>query len=343
MTRPTATYALYALLILLIAATAVLTLASGALPIPLTQVLASLGLPLTATPEAYEAAAVTQVRLPRVALALLVGAALAQAGAAMQGVFRNALADPGLAGVSSGAAFAASLAIVLGHRYGYAALPAGTLPLATFAGGALAAWLVLRLAQTDGHTSVGTLLLAGLAINAIAGAGIGFVSQLADDTSLHTLTFWMFGSLGKSGWPEIAALAPALVAALLLIPREARALDALLLGEAEAAHLGVEVEALKRRLLLLIVLAVASSVALAGMIGFVGLIVPHLVRLWVGPGHRHLLPLSALLGALLLMTADTAARLLLQPLELPVGIFTALVGGPFFLFLLLRQHDVERA
>jgi iron complex transport system permease protein len=186
---------------------------------------------------------------------------------------------------------------------------------------------------------VATMLLAGLALNALAGAGIGFFSFIADDLALRSLMFWMFGSLGKAGWDEIALAAPLLLAALLLIPRDARALDALLLGEAEAGHLGVEVECVKRRLLLLCVLAVATSVSLAGIIGFVGLIVPHLVRLWAGPGHRLLLPASALMGAALLVLADLGARTWLAPAELPIGVLTALVGGPFFLALIVRYRN----
>ena len=337
-TTPLALCGTLAVACLLAALTA---LASGPLQIPLPQVLAALGLPLEITLQAYETAAIQQIRLPRVLLALLIGAALAQAGAAMQGVFRNPLADPGLAGVSSGAALAAVAVIVLGTKLqlGDAVLAQSLLPLATFAGGALAAWCVARLAQTDGYTRVGTLLLAGLAINAIAGAGIGYLSQIADDTSLHTLTFWMFGSLGRADWQDIALIAPFLLIPLLLIPLDARALNALLLGEAEAGHVGVQVEALKRRQMLYIVIAVAASVALAGIIGFVGLIVPHLVRLWAGPDHRLLLPASALFGALLLVIADTAARLLLSPAELPIGILTALLGGPFFLLLLVRNRE----
>jgi iron complex transport system permease protein len=299
-----------------------------------------LGLALGGTPEAQESATVLQIRLPRVVLALLIGAALAQAGAAMQGIFRNPLADPGLVGISSGAALAAVAVIVIGDATGLlAAVPARfVLPVATFAGGAAATWLVLRIALVDGHTRVGTLLLSGLALNAIAGAGIGFFSHVASDSALRSVTFWMFGSLGKAGWAEIAVAAPLLLAPLVLIPREAQALNALSLGEAEAGHLGVDVERLKRRLTFLVVLAAGSAVALAGIVAFVGLIVPHLVRLWAGPDHRALLPVSALLGALLLTLADTAARVILAPSELPIGILTALVGGPFFFLLLLRRR-----
>ena len=294
-------------------------------------------------PEQFSAT-VLDIRLPRVLLALLIGAALAQAGAAMQGIFRNPLAEPGLVGISSGAALAAVAVIVLLEPAGaFERVPAHVvLPAAAFAGGAAATLLVLRLALVDGHTRVATLLLAGLALNAIAGAGIGFFSHVASDTALRSVTFWMFGSLGRASWQEIAVAAPLLVVPLVLIPRDAQALNALLLGEAEAGHLGVDVERLKRRLTALVVLAAGAAVALAGIIAFVGLLVPHLVRLAFGPDHRGLLVLSALSGALLLSVADTASRLLMAPTELPIGILTALVGGPFFLALLLRRrHELE--
>lgn len=321
----------------LVAVAALAALALGPLEIAPLRVLASLGLPVGVTPEDYERTTVLHIRLPRLVLALLVGAALAQAGAAMQGVFRNPLADPGLAGISSGAALAASTVIVLGGLSGLG-LHSAALPVAAFAGAAGAAWCVSRMAQVNGYTRVGTLLLAGLAVNAVAGAGLGFLSYVADDVALRSLTFWMFGSLGKAGWGEILVFGGLLLVPVLLLPRDARALNAMLLGEAEAGHLGVDVERLKRRLMLLVLLAVASSVALAGIIGFIGLVVPHILRLWAGPDHRLLLPASALLGAALLVLADLGARLMLAPAELPVGILTALIGGPFFLALLLRNR-----
>lgn len=318
-------------------AAAVLGLATGPLDISLGEVLSILT--GGSAPEQYTAT-VLDIRLPRVLLALLIGAALAQAGAAMQGIFRNPLAEPGLVGISSGAALAAVAVIVLLEPSGlFEVIPSRwVLPVATFAGGAAATALVLRLALVDGQTRVATLLLAGLALNAIAGAGIGFFSHVASDSALRSVTFWMFGSLGRASWDEIAVAAPLLLAPLLLLPREARALDALLLGEPEAGHLGVDVERLKRRVTVLVVLAAGAAVALAGIIAFVGLLVPHLVRLAFGPSHRALLPLSALSGALLLSLADTASRLALAPTELPIGILTALVGGPFFLALLLRRR-----
>lgn len=327
------------------AAAAALALATGPLDIGAGVIVHSLlrAMGLNADVPDDLAAAVIQIRLPRVLLALLVGAALAQAGAAMQGLFRNPLAEPGLVGISSGAALAAVAVLVLGDSVGlYSHVSASRLlPLATFLGGAASTALVMRLSLVDGRTRIATLLLAGLALNAIAAAGIGFFSHLASDTALRSVSFWMFGSLGRAGWPEIAVAAPLLLVPLLWLPREARALDALLLGEAEAGHLGVDVERLKRRVTLLVVLAAGAAVALAGVVAFVGLLVPHFVRLWLGPSHRHLLTASALLGALLLTLADTAARTLLAPAELPVGILTALVGGPFFLALLVRRrHEI---
>lgn len=315
-----------------------LALSSGPLPLSAPKILAALGLPLDADLQDYESATVLQLRLPRLMLALLVGSALACAGATMQGLFRNPLAEPGLAGISGGAALGAVGVIVLG-----ASLPVlateranlAVLPLAAFLGGSLAALLVAGLARVDGHTRIGTLLLGGLAVNAVTGAGIGFLAQLADDLALRTAMFWMFGSLGKAGWSEIAIAAPLLIGSVTLMIRDARALDALLLGEAEAGHLGVDVEALKRRLLLLVVLSVSVAVAVSGIIGFIGLVTPHLIRIWAGPGHRFLLPASALLGALLLTLADVLARVLLAPAELAIGVLTTLIGGPFFLVLLL--------
>lgn len=329
--------AVHTLLALALVVAALTALAVGPVSIAPSKLLAIFGVPTGAEPDDFERIAVLQIRLPRVLLALLVGGALAVAGAAMQGLLRNPLADPGLIGVSAGAALSAAVLMVLGVG---AVLPAPlALPLASFAGSAAAAWAVLRLSLVDGRTRVATMLLAGLALNTIAGAGIGLLAYVADDFALRSVTLWMFGSLGRSGVPELAVAAPLLLLPLALIPRQAQRLNALLLGEAEAQHLGVDVEALKRRVNVLIVLAVGVSVALAGIIGFVGLIVPHLVRLWAGPDHRRVLPASALLGALLLLIADTLSRTLFVPAELPIGILTALIGGPFFLALLLHYRD----
>ncbi|MCC8998540.1 MAG: iron ABC transporter permease [Candidatus Contendobacter sp.] len=324
---------------------AVLALGIGAIAITPGQSLAiigsSFGVTLPWEFTAQQQAVLLSIRAPRIVLGILVGAGLASSGAALQGLFRNPLADPGLIGVSSGAALAAVAVIVLGLP-AMAATSGGlaiyVLPLAAFGGGLLATLLVAALAHHDGRAQVGAVLLAGIAINALAGAGTGLLTTLADDEQLRTLTFWSLGSLGGATWREAAATAPPILLALALIARCARTLNALLLGDREAGHLGFAVERTKRILMMAAALAVGSAVAVAGMIGFVGLVVPHLLRLVQGPDHRFLLPGSALLGAALLVCADLLARTLAVPAELPIGIVTALLGGPFFFGLLWRQR-----
>ena len=331
---------LLAMLGLLLAVAAFASLALGALPIRLHDLLALSGLG-DGHLQDYERAALLDIRLPRLCLALLIGGASAVAGAAMQGLLRNPLADPSLLGVAGGAALAAAAWLALGPGTALAKLlpSAYALPLVATAGGLLATLAVLRLAQTEGITNVGTMLLAGISINALAGAGVGLCQQLASDAALRDISSWMFGNLGRAGWPDLAVAAPLLMLTIFWLPREARALDALLLGEAQAQHLGVDVEACKRRVLGLVVLATATSVSLAGIIGFIGLLVPHLIRLLAGPGHRLLLPASALLGAALLALADLAARAAFAPLELSVGVLTAILGAPVFLWLLHRSRS----
>ena len=337
MARPArALYAALAVAMILIAAAA---LASGPLTIAPVELLRAL---VGGATDEGVAQTVLQLRLPRVLLGLLVGAALAVSGAAMQGVFRNPLAEPGLIGVSSGAALAAVALIVLGHRFeGLMRIvpQAAALPLVTFGGAVLTCALVMRLARVNGLTHSATLLLAGLAINAIAGGAIGLLSYVAADDALRTATYWMFGSLGRAGWGEIAVVGPFLLLSILLLPRYAAELNVLQLGETEAGYLGVDVERLKRRLMAWALVAVGGSVALAGAIGFIGLIAPHLVRLLVGNDQRRLMPASALLGASLLTLADLVARTVATPADLPIGILTALIGGPFFMILLLRLRS----
>jgi len=306
----------------------------------LASLLQPLGLELSWQPAAHEAATVWHIRLPRAVLAMLVGAALAVSGAALQGLLRTPLAEPGLLGVSSGAALAAVLVIVLGEAApsAWPVAPAHLLPFAAFAGGGLAVWLVWRIARVDDGASVATLLLAGIAVNAVAGAGIGFLSFVADDQALRSLMFWTLGSLGKAGWDQILVALPFMLLPALFLARWARALNLLLLGEAEAGHLGLDVARLKRWLLVCVTAATGAAVALAGVIGFVGLVVPHLLRLAFGPDHRALLPGAALGGAVLMLAADALARTVLAPAELPVGILTTLLGGPFFLGLLIRYR-----
>ncbi|HEV7439509.1 MAG TPA: iron ABC transporter permease, partial [Methylobacterium sp.] len=278
----------------------------------------------------------------RTLLGLLVGAGLAVSGALMQGLFRNPLADPALVGVSAGAGLAAAVIIVLDDRllqgFGLPGpLPYAVLPAAAFLGG-LAATLGLYLVATRaGRTSVATMLLAGLALGALSGAMTGLVVYASDDRQLRDLTFWSLGSLGGASWAKVATTAPAILPVLVAVPFLGRGLNALVLGEAEAFHLGVPVERLKRTAILLVAVAVGASVAAAGVIGFIGLVVPHMLRLLIGPEHRRLLPASALLGGALLVLADVAARLVVAPAELPIGIVTALVGAPVFLWLLLAR------
>ncbi len=279
-----------------------------------------------------------QIRLPRTLLGLCVGAVLALCGVAMQGLFRNPLADPGLLGVSSGAALGAALAIVGGVALGHSlrGLEPYLLSLCAFLGGLAATALVYRLGRREGQTHVATMLLAGIAVTALAAAAVGFFTYLADDAELRKLTFWNLGSLNGASYERLWPLLLVTLLVGLWLPRRAKALNALLLGESEARHLGFEVQRLKRELVLCTALGVGAAVAAAGLVGFIGLVVPHLMRLLVGPDHRLLLPAAGLAGACLLLLADLLARLLLAPAELPIGIVTALIGAPFFLFLLLR-------
>lgn len=319
-----------------------LSLALGPVPLPLADTLRVLGrlagLPLDGEGLQQAELIVAQIRLPRSLLGLAAGAVLALCGVAMQGLFRNPLADPGLIGVSGGAALGAACAIVLGASLG--GLPEAWAPyllsVSAFAGGLLSTALVYRLGRRDGEIRVATMLLAGIALTALSGAAIGLLSYLADDTTLRSLTFWNLGSLNGASYRRLWPLLLISLAVALWLPRRARALNALLLGESEARHLGFEVERLKRELVFCTALGVGAAVAAAGMIGFIGLLVPHLMRLLVGPDHRLLLPAAALGGASLLLGADLLARLALTPAELPIGIVTALLGAPFFLFLLVR-------
>jgi iron complex transport system permease protein len=280
------------------------------------------------------------IRLPRIVMSSIVGALLAGAGAVMQGLFRNPLADPGLVGVSAGAGLAAAAAIVVGDKTAPALMTniQFLLPLAAFCGALATTAMLYRMATWQGRTSVATMLLAGLALGAIAGAGTGLLVFLADDRQLRDITFWMLGSLAGATWQKTIAIAPVLVLLLISFPAIGRGLDLLAFGETEAFHIGLAVERLKRLLIILVAAAAGAAVSVAGVVGFVGIIVPHLLRLLIGPGHRLLLPASACGGAILMLMADTFARTIAAPAELPIGIVTALIGAPFFLFLLLSRR-----
>ncbi|HDS1773921.1 iron ABC transporter permease [Pseudomonas putida] len=319
-----------------------LSLALGPVSLPMFDTLRAglrlLGLPVSEDGLQQAEMILGQIRLPRTLLGLAVGAVLALSGVAMQGLFRNPLADPGLVGVAAGAAVGAAVAIVGGAWLG--GMPDAFAPyllsFCAFVGGLGVTALVYRLGRRDGQTNVATMLLAGVAMTALGGAAVGLFSYLADDATLRTLTFWNLGSLNGASYERLWPLLLVATGVAVWLPRRAKALNALLLGESEARHLGVDVERLKRELVFCTALGVGAAVAAAGLIGFIGLVVPHLVRLLAGPDHRVVLPASLLAGGVLMLFADLAARLPLAPAELPIGIVTAFIGAPFFLFLLMR-------
>lgn len=283
---------------------------------------------------------IENIRVPRALLGLLVGAALGTAGAAMQGFFRNPLADPGLIGVSSGGALAAVAVIVLGGAVLapiLSLLGAFAMPIAAFGGALLTVLLIYRLATLDGRVVVATMLLAGVAANALAFSGIGYLTFLADDAQLRDLTFWTLGSLGGAVWDRVLPAVLLMIISVAGLLTLARPMNCLLLGEDDAKTLGVDVESVKRRAALLTALGVGAATAVCGIINFVGLVVPHLVRLMTGPDHRYVLPGSALLGGALVLFSDLIARLAVSPAELPLGVVTAALGAPFFFWLLLKD------
>lgn len=283
------------------------------------------------------------IRLPRTIMGLAVGAALAVSGALMQGLFRNPLADPGIVGVGAGAAFGAISAIVLGGLLPVALqnlLGYYVVPVAAFLGGWVSTLVLYRVATRQGRTSVAVMLLAGIALGALTGALSGMLVYIADDAQLRDLTFWGLGSLAGATWPKLLTGLPIILSALIVAPFLARGLNGLALGEAAAFHLGISVQRIKNITILSVAAATGAAVALSGGIGFVGIVVPHLLRLFSGPDHRYLLINSALLGAALLLCADVISRTIIAPAELPIGIITAILGGPFFLWILLRQRGI---
>ena len=277
------------------------------------------------------------IRLPRVCLSMMIGAALAVSGAGLQGLFRNPLADPGLIGISAGAMLAASIAIIMGLQFTSGFLGYYSISFATFLGAILTTIIVFKLSKSNKSTNIATMLLAGIAINALAGAVTGFIIYLSDDDQLRDITFWSLGSLGGADWEKVIALIPLIILPIIMIARLAKKLDVYALGESEALCLGVNVNSLKRRLVVWVTISVGACVAIAGMIGFIGLLIPHITRLLVGPKHRNLIWISAILGALVLSISDLLCRLIVAPAELPIGILTAILGTPLFLALLIQQ------
>ena len=280
------------------------------------------------------------VRMPRVVMGLLVGAALGISGAAIQGVFRNPLAEPGLIGISSGASLFAVLIIALeasffaglGSMLGYSLLYLGA-----FAGAGISAIAVYQISRSDGQPHVATMLLAGIAINALTGALTGLFTYMANDQQLRNITFWLLGSLGGATWQIVLCLLPFVFIPLVLLPMMGKTLNAFALGETQADQMGLPVGRVKRWVVILSTMAVGASVAVSGIIGFVGLLVPHLVRLIFGADNSRVLPASALMGALILTLADMIARRLIAPVELPIGVITALLGTPVFLYILIKD------
>lgn len=280
------------------------------------------------------------IRLPRVILSLLVGSVMGICGAAMQGLFRNPLADPSIIGISAGASLAAALVIVLGTSFFapfgiYVQLSA--LAVSTFSGAVLATLLIFSLSVAKGKAIVASMLLTGIAINAFSMAFVGLLTFLSTESQLRTLTFWTLGSLGGANWTGVSIMAIIFLIVIIGLLRQYKSLNLLALGENEAKFLGISTESLKRRVLLFTALGVGFSVSQCGMISFVGLVVPHLVRLSLGSDNRLVLPVSAIGGALLLCGADLISRIISPPVEIPIGVITALIGAPFFLFLLHQQ------
>lgn len=336
----------YALLIATLVAALAINLGAGALHVPLGAMLrvfaSALGIAEPQSADRIFQVVLLEVRLPRLAMACVVGATLGVAGAAMQGVLRNPLAEPGLLGTTSGAALGAVAAIVLegwltrGHAFAHLLVPAAAF------GGALAATLVVvAVARAVALPSAATLLLTGIAINALSGSAIGLLISVANDEQLRNLTFWMMGSLANTTPGHLAVVTLAGGVGGFAVYRHALALDAATLGDDVAGHLGLDVVAVRGRVLAAVAFAVGASVAFVGMVGFVGLVAPHLVRLMLGARHRLVIPASALLGATLVLLADLAARTVVSPAELPLGVLTGLIGGPFLLWLLVKG-GVER-
>ncbi|WP_213134907.1 FecCD family ABC transporter permease [Citrobacter sp. FP75] len=276
------------------------------------------------------------IRLPRVLLALVIGGSLALAGCVMQGLFRNPLADPGLLGISSGAACAVALWVVLPVT-----LPALLMlyaPMLAAFLGALAATVVIFILSQQRDGSLSRLLLVGIAINALCGAAVGVLSWVSNDAQLRQLSLWGMGSLGSAQWSTLLAVTSLMLPTVLFVWRLAPALNLLQLGEEDAHYLGVDVRWVQRVLLLCSALLVAAAVAVSGVIGFIGLVIPHLMRMWLGSDHRAVIPGSVLAGAFLLLIADTLARTAVAPAEMPVGLLTSILGAPWFLWLIFRQR-----
>ena len=335
---------IYGVLIIALFMAICISLAMGAMQIPLKDVLLLLGSKL-GIGNSQQIAPQYQVvlylvRLPRVLLGLLVGAALGVSGAAVQAIFRNPLAEPGLIGISAGASLMAVIIIVMeGTLFAGLSVLLGyyLVSLGAFMGAVVAALAVYRLSKTDGRPNVATMLLVGIAINALAGAFTGLIIANAEDQQLRSITFWMLGSLAGATWQNVLSILPFVLIPLILLPTEGRRLNAFVLGEKQADQLGVRTSSVKLKVVILATMAVGAAVSVSGIIGFVGLLVPHLVRLIGGVDNRYVIPVSAIMGALVLCLADLLARIITMPIEQPIGVITALIGSPVFLYILIRD------
>jgi len=330
---------LFAGLSLALVVVAVISAASGQLAVPPAEVLGSIlhamGLDIGPAPsDANAEAALWLIRFPRIALAVLVGAALAAAGMLMQAIFGNPLAEPGVVGVSSGAALGGAATIVFGWTF----FGSWTIAVAAFVTGLAATVLVYAMSRANGKTEVVTLVLTGIAVNAVTSAGLALLVFIGDTQAREEIVFWQLGSLNGAMWADVAVVLPVVIVGVLVSILLARRLDLLSLGERSARHLGLNVEALRIGTIVLVALLVGAAVAFTGIIAFVGLVIPHLMRMIIGPAHLPLLIASTLGGALLLLTADLVARTAVPFADLPIGMLTSLVGGPFFFWLLRRTR-----
>ncbi|HEY3874499.1 MAG TPA: iron ABC transporter permease [Candidatus Kapabacteria bacterium] len=338
---------LYAALAVLLVAALFFALSVGAVSIPVSQIgiyfLHAFGISSAAHP-VLEEAVFLQIRLPRVLLSALVGAALSVSGALMQALFRNPIVEPGLVGTSAGAAFGAAFVFVLGHQLTWLSgsiVGPFMLPIFAFLGGFLATIIVYRVSTFSGKVTVATMLLAGIAINGLFGSSTGFLSYIAHDPQARSITFWMLGGFGGVDWNAVKLVSVTTILGTLLAVRNSKGLNALLLGEAEAGHLGMNPKQLQRNILILNTVMVATATSMVGVIAFVGLIVPHILRIIRGSDTRYLLIGSSLLGATLLVLADALSRIIIAPGELPVGVITSFVGAPVFLWILIRHRSID--
>ena len=334
----------YLVLILVLLLAMALSLSFGAFYIPLQDIwinmLHKLGLFRSVPTDELYSGVIDLVRWPRTLLGVLVGAALGISGAAIQAIFRNPLAEPGLIGVSAGASLVAASIIAfetmlfasLGQLLGHYLLALGA-----FSGAGIATWIVYRISLHDGKPHIGTMILAGVAINALAGSLTGLISFLSDEQQLRTITFWMLGSLGGASWETVWTMVPFVTLAIIVLPFLAKALNVFALGEQEASQLGQKPQQIKIVVIILSTMAVGAAVSVSGIIGFVGLLVPHAVRMLGGSDNRYVIPASALLGSIILTVADLLARTIAIPSEIPIGVVTALLGTPLFLYILIRD------